>query len=166
MVSKKVKKKSKVLGIIKRFTIYTDGSCTGNNIKDKTKRKAGYGIWYGKDDPRNVSKKLLGDPTNNRAELMAIIVALENNVTNKIEIKTDSKYCKNIINSWMYTWKKKGWKKSNGKQPLNIDMVLKLYTLITKRMKYKPIFNWVKAHDTCIGNNAADKLARDGAMLE
>ena len=53
--------------------VYTDGSCKN---KDGVK-KAGYGIYFGKNDHRNVSRKLIKNPTNNRAELSSILECLE-----------------------------------------------------------------------------------------
>ena len=56
-------------------TIYTDGACTGNGTENA---RAGYGVYFGKDDPRNVAAPLEGElQTNNRAELQAILVALQ-----------------------------------------------------------------------------------------
>ena len=54
--------------------VYTDGSCIHNGTKDA---RAGYGIYFGKNDCRNVSNKLNGKQTNNRAELSAAIEFLK-----------------------------------------------------------------------------------------
>ena len=52
------------------YYVYTDGSCIHNG---KTNARAGYGIYFGPGDPRNVSKRVDGKQTNNVAELTAII---------------------------------------------------------------------------------------------
>ncbi|TEB25568.1 hypothetical protein FA13DRAFT_1637210 [Coprinellus micaceus] len=57
--------------------VYTDGSCTGNGTLNA---KAGSGIWYGPDDPRNTAIKLAGKGhTNNSGELTAVLVAIQQN---------------------------------------------------------------------------------------
>ena len=57
----------------KQITVYTDGACSNNGKPDA---RAGYGIWFGKNDPRNCSESFNGLQTNNRAELLAIVKAL------------------------------------------------------------------------------------------
>lgn len=53
-----------------KYYVYTDGACSKNGSKDA---KAGIGIYFGEDDPRNVSRRVIGKQTNNTAELKAII---------------------------------------------------------------------------------------------
>ena len=50
--------------------VFTDGSCSNNG---KVNAKAGIGVYFGKNDPRNVSKRVIGKQTNNTAELSAVI---------------------------------------------------------------------------------------------
>lgn len=50
--------------------IYTDGACSNNG---RSGAKAGLGVWWGHDDPRNVSEPLAGRATNNRAEILAAV---------------------------------------------------------------------------------------------
>ena len=54
--------------------IYTDGSCINNGKKNA---KAGIGVYFGKDDKRNISKRIKGKQTNNIAELKAILKAIK-----------------------------------------------------------------------------------------
>jgi ribonuclease HI len=162
---KKSLKKSKNKKLSDKIIIYTDGACSNNHQKDLSKRKAGYGVFYGTNDKRNISERLKGVPTNNRAELQAIIVAMEQNKNNHIEIFTDSNYCKNIMTLWMNTWKKNGWRKKTNKKIENLDLIKKLDNLLTE-MKYKPLFTWVKGHSSSIGNEGADKLAREGCYKD
>lgn len=155
---KKIKSNSDII------VIFTDGACKHNNQKnDMSKRKAGYGIYYGKDDPRNISAPLLGEEqTNNRAELQAIIYACETNIENRVEIHTDSQYCKDVITKYMNNWKKRGWRKADNKLPKNLDMVKRIYKLVNEDMDHTPRFFWVKGHSTNQGNNEADRLANLG----
>ena len=53
--------------------VYTDGACSNNG---RSNARAGFGVYFGKDDPRNVSEAYKEPQTNNVAELLAIIKAL------------------------------------------------------------------------------------------
>ena len=50
--------------------VYTDGACSNNGRENAI---AGIGVFFGKDDERNVSRRISGRQTNNTAELSAII---------------------------------------------------------------------------------------------
>ncbi|KAK9761993.1 hypothetical protein K7432_018649 [Basidiobolus ranarum] len=71
--------------------VYTDGSSRGNG---KDHCRAGVGVYFGEKDPRNVSERLLGKQTNQRAEVTAAIRAIEKVGDDKqpLEIRTDSQY--------------------------------------------------------------------------
>ena len=151
--------------------IYTDGCCFNNHQKEN--RLSGYGIYYGENDIRNVSEPIINGGnnnnnnnklTNNRAEMIAIIKACEINTNNNIIIYTDSKLCSNIINIWMYKWKKNNWKKSNKKNILNLDLIKEIYDIITINMiDNKPKIKWIK-RDSHKGNTEADRLSKEGAL--
>jgi ribonuclease HI len=71
---------------------------------------------------RNIAEACPGEPTNNRAELFAIIRALEETSQNSVEeiiIKTDSKYCIGCFSKWYKTWERNGWKNSKGEPVVN-----------------------------------------------
>ena len=92
--------------------------------------------------------------TNNRMELMAVIVALGNLKTsdNKVHIFTDSKYVADAINQkWIYGWIKRGWK--NVKNPDLWKEFYKLYQL------HQPQFHWIKGHAGHPENEICDQLA-------
>jgi ribonuclease HI len=92
--------------------------------------------------------------TNNRMELMAVIVALEKlkNPGTEITIYTDSKYvCDSVEKKWVLGWEKKGFK---GKK--NEDLWRRF--LIQYR-KHKVSFRWVKGHAGNEFNERADELA-------
>lgn len=78
------------------MNVYTDGGCDSNGAKDA---KAGIGVFFGENDQRNVSKRITGLQTNNRAELSAIIEALRItlNYEQDVLIHTDSEYSMNGI---------------------------------------------------------------------
>lgn len=92
--------------------------------------------------------------TNNRMELMAVIVALNNLRTsdNDVHIFTDSKYVADAINQkWIYGWIKRGWK--NVKNPDLWQAFYKLYQL------HNPRFHWIKGHTGHPENELCDQLA-------
>jgi len=162
--------------------VYTDGACSSNG---KHSAIAGVGVFFGDGDPRNVSEPLKGSmQTNNRAELTALIRALEilleqskheYKKTGKIDksspafwdviLKTDSAYCHNGITSWIQGWKKKGWKTSSGGAVLNQDLWVEFDDLLERlRGLRKVMLEKVTAHsvDSEYGNIRADELARGG----
>jgi len=155
--------------------IYTDGSCFRNNTEYK-KRKAGIGVYWGKNDPRNISKSLPEEykKTNNVAELLAISHALDGIKNEECKhsdyhIYSDSKYSINSITKWIYQWKKNNWKKKNGGKIKNLELIQDIhfkYIELSKKCKIR--FYYVEAHTNnndinSLGNKEADKLAKDGA---
>lgn len=143
--------------------VWTDGACENN--QNEGKRRAGVGVWFGYNDERNLSEPLEGDvQTNNRAELTAIIRAIE--LFGKtaepgqcLIIHTDSMYCINGIRKWMEGWKKRKWMNSK-KQPVkNKDLWLIINNLIKT---YKIEMRWVAGHSGDDGNTHADRLAVEG----
>ncbi|KAJ8132889.1 hypothetical protein O1611_g740 [Lasiodiplodia mahajangana] len=144
--------------------IFTDGSSLSNGKLGAT---AGVGVFFGQSDKRNVSERLEGDiQTNQRAELTAVIRALERTKNDaKIRIFTDSKYTIDCSINWYRSWVKNNWKKPNGDDVLNQDLIKRIRALIDKRDEagYTTLFQWVKGHASSAGNLAADKLAVAGA---
>ena len=135
-----------------KYEIYTDGACSGN---------PGPGGWgaviLGEDkNQKNISGNEK-DTTNNRMELMATIMALEEIRTNsEVIIYTDSKYVKNGITEWIKKWEKNGWKSANKKPVKNKDLWVKLDNLCKDN---EIIWKWVKGHSNNKYNNLADVLA-------
>ena len=137
---------------MKKITIYTDGACRGN---------PGNGGWGAVLLYNGVTKELSGgarDTTNNKMELTAAIMALSAlKEPCEVDLYSDSKYLTDAINlGWVYGWKKKNWKKSDGKPALNVDLWEQILALISK---HKVKFIWVKGHDGNEYNERCDVLA-------
>ena len=134
--------------------LYTDGSCLEN---------PGPGGWAAILRWRDEERELSGgkaDSTNNRMELMAAIVGLEAlNRASEVCLTTDSKYVRDGINSWIDSWKKKGWKTSSGNPVKNRDLWERLDRA---RMSHRIDWNWVKGHSGHLENDRADALANRG----
>ncbi len=131
-----------------KIKIYTDGSAKGNP------GPGGYGTilkFNGQVKEISEGYRLT---TNNRMELMALIVGLENLKTNKypIEVYSDSKYViDSIVKGWVFSWKTKGFK---GKK--NSDLWLRYLEL---HPRFNITFHWVKGHAGHLENERCDILA-------
>ena len=136
----------------KKVDIYTDGACSGNP------GPGGWGVLIQLDDKNIELSGGENETTNNRMELMAAIIALEEiNKDYKINLYTDSNYVKDGITSWISNWKKNSWKTANKKDVKNKDLWIRLDAAI----KGKDIsWIWVKGHAGNAGNEQADYLAR------
>ncbi|CAG8654317.1 21131_t:CDS:2 [Racocetra persica] len=150
---------------VPKLVVWTDG-CALNNGKEGA--RAGLGVFWGDNDTRNLSERLPGyKQTNNRAEIMAVIRALETcpDPELPLEIMTDSKYTINAYESWIPKWIKSGWKTANNKPVENKDLFVHLVELIEARPG-KVFFTHVPGHVGIPGNEAADRLANLGALKE
>lgn len=132
--------------------IYTDGAALGNP------GPGGYGavLIYGKHR-KEISEGFVLT-TNNRMELLAVIVALRqiNKPEIPVSIYTDSKYvCDAISKNWLGNWVKKGFKNVK-----NVDLWLE-YLKVSKPLNIK--FNWVKGHAGVPENERCDFLATQAA---
>lgn len=105
--------------------------------------------------------------TNNRGELQAVIEllrALEDSGAD-VHVLCDSQYAINSITKWMAGWKKRGWKKADGKPVLNDDLMKQLDELMSaaKSAGRSITYEWVKGHANHRMNERADDLARAAA---
>ncbi|MGO4146805.1 RNase H family protein [Paenarthrobacter sp. YAF11_1] len=101
--------------------------------------------------------------TNNQGELMAVLDLFRSTAhvpEEDLLILCDSQYVINCISKWMPGWKRKGWRKADGKPVLNVDLLKDIDQAIVGR-KYR--FEWVKGHAGHDLNEAADERARAAA---
>jgi len=130
------------------ITIYTDGSSQGNP------GRGGYGIILISGKHRKEISQGFVNTTNNRMELLAVIVALEalkyNNCN--VNIYTDSKYVVDAVEKkWLVSWQKNGFKKK--KNPDLWKRFLNVYE------KHNVRFHWIKGHNNHPENERCDRLA-------
>ena len=135
----------------KKVTLYTDGACSGN---------PGPGGWACILVYKETEKELYGgDPetTNNRMELTAVIQGLS--ILKEpcdVDLYTDSKYVLEGATQWLSGWQENGWRKSNNKPVLNVD----LWQILSKLLsQHKIEWHWVKGHAGNPYNERVDKLA-------
>ena len=98
--------------------------------------------------------------TNNRMELTAAIEALRTlTMPTAVTMRTDSKYVKNGITSWIRKWKSNGWRTAGNSPVKNVDLWKQLDEL---QRTHEVQWDWVKGHAGNPGNERADLLARNG----
>lgn len=136
----------------KEIELFTDGACSGN---------PGPGGWGAILRYLGHEKELCGGEkktTNNRMELMAVIMGLDAlKEPCKVKLTTDSKYVADGIGKgWAVSWQKNGWRKADKKPALNADLWERLLFLIDK---HEVEINWVKGHAGHPENERCDKLA-------
>ena len=137
-----------------KYTIYTDGACSGNP------GPGGWGAVIFDENKKqiNISGKETMT-TNNRMELLAPIMAIKRiKEKSEITVYTDSTYLKNGITDWIKKWEKNGWKSSSNQPIKNKDLWLELNKL---SFEHKVSWNWVEGHSNNEFNNLADKLATE-----
>ena len=147
---------------------FTDGACSNNG---KQNAKAGIGIFFEENDPRNVSRRVDGKQTNNTAELTAIVVVfdiLREDIEQgkKIVIHSDSEYSINCMTKWGVKWAQDNWSKKTIK---NLELVKKGYELFQQFPNVS--ISHVKAHtesmdQLSVGNRGADRLANESIGLQ
>lgn len=137
---------------MREVNLYTDGACSGNP------GKGGYGAILTFNGHEKVMSEGFVLTTNNRMELLSAIVGLEAlKEPCKVTLYSDSKYLVDAIkNGWVYSWKKKGWKKSDGKKALNSDLWERMLT----QLKVHDVeLVWIKGHAGHEYNERCDALA-------
>jgi ribonuclease HI len=101
--------------------------------------------------------------TNNIGELTAVLELFRAtaHVDDDLLILCDSQYVINSVTKWMPGWKRKGWRKGDGKPVMNLELIQALDAAITGR-RYR--FEWIKGHAGHPLNEAADERARAAAL--
>ncbi|MDB2467238.1 ribonuclease HI [bacterium] len=136
-------------------TIYTDGASTGNP------GPGGYGVVLKKGNRRKELSKGYRLTTNNRMELLAVIVGLEALLKPNLDVTiySDSKYVVDSIEKkWVFGWAKKNFEKK--KNPDLWRRFLKIYP------KHNVKMVWVKGHAGIPENERCDQLATTAAAGE
>ncbi len=130
------------------ISIYTDGASRGNP------GPGGFGAVLLFGALRKELSEGFRLTTNNRMELLSVIVALEalKKEDSAVTIYSDSKYVVDSVEKkWVF-----GWEKKNYKDKKNADLWMRF--LIVYR-KHKVKFIWVKGHASNRENNRCDELA-------
>lgn len=132
----------------KQIHLYTDGACSGNP------GPGGYGVVLKSGGHVKELSEGFRKTTNNRMELLAVIIGLEaiKSINYDITVVSDSKYVVDAVTKgWLFGWHKKGYA---GKKNADLwQRFLPLYNLL------KPKFVWIKGHAGHAENERCDQLA-------
>jgi len=172
-----------------KLEAFTDGSAINNGKKNVL---SGIGVFF-PDTSLNLVNKAVNcnkfiqknpkygiKPTNNVAELLAILFAIEEllpiaySMTPKpsLVIYSDSEYSINCITKWSDGWKKAGWKKKGNAEIKNLEIIKPIYEYYKKNKirfvhvnshKAEPYPKGSESWQLWYGNDMADKLAVQGA---
>ncbi len=137
------------------ITVYTDGAAKGNP------GKGGYGIVMISGSHKKEFSQGYLMTTNNRMELLAVIVALEKIKTpkSKVVVYSDSKYVVDSIEKkWVFSWETKNFNKKK-----NPDLWIRFLKIFRKHLVE---FIWVKGHSNNKYNERCDYLAVKAAESE
>lgn len=142
------------------YLLYTDGACRPNP------GKGGWAFILVCPDGQEIIKSGNNiSTTNNRMEAISVLEGIkcfldrirvaprQNNI---LSINSDSKYLLSGISHWCDNWYRKGWKKSNGKDVLNLDLWKEIYLL---KQGCNFICNHIKGHSGHPQNERCDELA-------
>ena len=139
------------------LNIYVDGSSRGNP------GAGGFGVVIINNNKLEYAfNEQFNNITNNQMELRAIIHALElikeKYPEEEVIIHSDSAYCVNMCNNWIWTWSKNDWKNSKKQRIENYELVRKIWKFVSMEF---PNFQIVKCsgHSGIIENELADRLA-------
>lgn len=145
-----------------KVKIFTDGAARGN-----PEGPGGYGVVLQYTDTKGElhEKELSGGfekTTNNRMELMGAIEGLKAlNRSCDVDLYSDSQYViRAFTDGWLSSWQKKGWKKSDGKPVLNVDLWLEL---LQAAQPHNITWHWVRGHAGHPENERCDRLATEAA---
>jgi len=136
-----------------KVSLYTDGAARGNP------GPGGYGLVLLSGKLRKELSCGYKLTTNNRMELLAVIVGLEalKIENSQVMVYTDSKYVADAVEKgWLFGWEKKGFRKKK-----NSDL-WRRFLMIYRKHRVK--FTWVKGHANIPENERCDQLAVEASL--
>ena len=143
-----------------KVELYCDGACLGNP------GPGGWGYLLRVRLASGVQEKEGSGPapdtTNNRMELMAATRGLEALTKPcQVVLSSDSQYVVKGIQTWLRDWKRRGWKKADGKPVMNADL---WQALDVELARHQVEARWVKGHAGHAENERVDRLANEAAQ--
>lgn len=133
--------------------IFTDGACRGNP------GPGGYGAIMRYNGQEKTLSGSEYNTTNNRMELMGVIIALQA-LTRPCEVSvtTDSKYVMDGITKWLPQWQLRGWRTASNQPVKNLDL---WQSLLEATKPHMIEWHWVKGHSGHVENERCDQLANE-----
>lgn len=142
--------KENTSGVRPTIYLYTDGAASGNP------GPGGYGAVLKCGTLRKEMSGGFACTTNNRMELLAVIMGLEAVKWEhaRVEVYSDSSYVVKAINEhWLENWQLRGWKKVK-----NVDLWIRFLEVYRR---HEVTFHWLKGHAGHPENERCDRLAVD-----
>ncbi len=138
-----------------KVELFCDGAC----LRNPGPGGWGYLLRMGKNEREGSGAET--DTTNNRMELMAAIRGLEA-LTKPCDVAlfSDSQYVVKGIKTWLASWKRNGWRRTDKQPVLNVEL---WQALDTQLHRHRVEANWVKGHAGHIENERVDELANRAA---
>jgi len=136
-----------------KITMYTDGAASGNP------GPGGFGVVLISGSHRREISGGFRLTTNNRMELMAVIVGLEalKILNSQVTVYTDSRYVTDAVEKgWVISWENKRFHKKK-----NPDLWMRFLRVYRE---HKVKFIWIKGHDDIPENERCDRLAVEASM--
>lgn len=146
--------------------VFTDGSTINNG---RINARGGFAVVFPNNPEYTMSEPMRGaNVTNNRAEYMAFIRAMELAINidpqckRRLVVYTDSNLLIQSITKWLPAWRQNNWRKHDGKPVLNRDLLERMIELMKSR---RVLFHHVMAHTgktdwMHMWNDKADQMAR------
>jgi len=148
------------------YIIYTDGGCSVNNKLFNCPGAYAFIVAESGDVEIGRECKRIEQTTNNRMELYAAIEGLRWLIKERTGLRscdctviTDSKYLRDGYHEYLPEWKKNGWRKSDGRQVMNLDLWRKLSELSPEFSSLR--FQWVRGHANHRQNCEVDTMVHD-----
>lgn len=137
---------------VPKIDLFSDGGAEPNP------GKGGYGVILRHGEYEKEFSQGYKLTTNNRMELMGVIVGLQMLKTQaEVKVWTDSKYVVEAVEKgWAKKWKENNWFRTKNEKAINIDLWERLLELLGK---HEVNFNWIKGHSGHKENERCDKLA-------
>jgi ribonuclease HI len=133
--------------------VWVDGACSGNP------GPGGYGIVFRANGEEKVASGGFRLTTNNRMEILAVIVALESLPRKShVVIHSDSQYVVDAMGKgWAKRWKASGWMRNKTDRAINADLWERLLELCER---HDVEFRWIRGHNHQVENELCDGMAQ------
>ncbi len=144
--------------LTQEIEVFTDGSCNDNGSSSAV---AAFGVWYGKDDRRNVSARVPGEMQSNQvAEIMAIEEAVRIAPPRvALHIVSDSRFAVDGLTIHTPAWEDRDW--------IGVKCAERFKRAVARLRARDAVttLRWVKGHAGNEGNEGADELAKAGLEM-
>ncbi|CAD6504390.1 BgTH12-06120 [Blumeria graminis f. sp. triticale] len=156
--------------MVYKMNIYADGTCRGNGKPGSTAAAAAvFQLLHGRQTSYTCLLPKYPNPTNQRAELTGMIIALEEAIERhrnlrkapmlSVRIFTDSKYVIGCLNEWLQKWRLNGWTNAAGRMVANRDLIEKASNLVDELNKVGTVeYVWIPREENFEAREACNEV--------